>query len=164
MPLARNQWLRLDGMEPERDVTARVVIDILILCLCKYIISSKFVNSRQTKTCFPDFQNSNSCWWILFCVCVCDCLILLPLACSSTLPQPLNNFISVGIPSLVLDVAVYPQKRGFFCDDKSLKYPIKTDTISSTVVFTVGVAILVSVVSHGFFISDAYFLQYLQIA
>ncbi|XP_026209652.1 phospholipid phosphatase 1 isoform X2 [Anabas testudineus] len=46
--------------------------------------------------------------------------VLLDLAC----------LVLVGIPFVILNVQHRPFRRGFFCNDDSLKYPFKEDTIS----------------------------------
>uniref|UniRef100_A0A667ZPD3 Phospholipid phosphatase 1 n=1 Tax=Myripristis murdjan TaxID=586833 RepID=A0A667ZPD3_9TELE len=38
--------------------------------------------------------------------------------------------LPVGIPFCVLNIQHNPFKRGFFCNDESIRYPIKDDTIS----------------------------------
>lgn len=47
----------------------------------------------------------------------------LPLLC-------LCFFLVVGLPFAILTMQHAPYKRGFFCNDDSIKYPLKDDTIS----------------------------------
>lgn len=58
-----------------------------------------------------------------------------------------------GLPFLVIETsAVQPYRRGFYCDDESIKYPAKHgDTISDGVLSAAGILITilsVSVTSH----------------
>ncbi|XP_078127262.1 phospholipid phosphatase 1 isoform X1 [Sander vitreus] len=46
--------------------------------------------------------------------------VLLDIAC----------LVIAGLPSLILNVKHTPFRRGFFCNDDSIKYPLKEDTIS----------------------------------
>ncbi|XP_031173550.1 phospholipid phosphatase 1 isoform X2 [Sander lucioperca] len=46
--------------------------------------------------------------------------VLLDIAC----------LVLAGLPSLILNVKHTPFRRGFFCNDDSIKYPLKEDTIS----------------------------------
>ncbi|XP_013776698.1 putative phosphatidate phosphatase [Limulus polyphemus] len=45
----------------------------------------------------------------------------------------------VGIPLLIFFFAATPYKRGFFCDDDSIRYPYKDSTISNVTLYCVGV-------------------------
>ncbi|XP_037556118.1 putative phosphatidate phosphatase [Dermacentor silvarum] len=48
---------------------------------------------------------------------------------------------AVGIPVLVLFLAGKPFKRGFFCDDESLRYPFRDSTVTSPMLYTYGILI-----------------------
>ena len=49
------------------------------------------------------------------------------------------------LPSLILELAVEPIHRGFYCNDQMLAYPYKSDTISVavTTVIMMGVPLIV---------------------
>ncbi|XP_071944050.1 phospholipid phosphatase 1-like [Antedon mediterranea] len=53
---------------------------------------------------------------------------------------PLDIFIAVLVvlPAAILNLSATPYQRGFYCDDHSVRYPYKPDTISSTVLVVVG--------------------------
>lgn len=55
-------------------------------------------------------------------------------------------WLGVGIPVLYLYLEGKPYERGFFCDDLSLSYPYKPDTISNTLLTAGGFAISLLVV------------------
>ena len=42
---------------------------------------------------------------------------------------------------------IQPFNRGFFCDDQSLMHPYKDDTITTTMLIFVGLAVVVVIVS-----------------
>ena len=42
----------------------------------------------------------------------------------------LSSFLTVGLPFFILTPQHNPFKRGFFCNDESIRYPLKEDTIS----------------------------------
>ncbi|XP_053393876.1 phospholipid phosphatase 2-like isoform X2 [Mercenaria mercenaria] len=50
-------------------------------------------------------------------------------------------WLSVALPTLFLFLQGTPYKTGFFCDDKSLSYPYKPDTVSTTVLIVAGCVI-----------------------
>lgn len=52
---------------------------------------------------------------------------------------------AVGIPVLILFLAGKPFKRGFFCDDESLRYPFRDSTVTSPMLYTYGILIPVAV-------------------
>lgn len=72
-----------------------------------------------------------------------------------TLPASLctaHCFITLaGLPFLVIETsAVQPYRRGFYCDDESIKYPAKTgDTISDGVLSAAGILITILSVSRS---------------
>ena len=58
-------------------------------------------------------------------------------------------FVTVSLPGLILLGVGRPTRRGFFCDDESIRYPYNdTDTISSTVVAIVCITATSSTVSR----------------
>lgn len=58
----------------------------------------------------------------------------------------MNSIISAAIPVLYLFLFGTPYNRGFFCDDVTLSYPYKPDTVSSHVLVVGGFTISVFVV------------------
>ncbi|KAH6940916.1 hypothetical protein HPB50_010364 [Hyalomma asiaticum] len=58
---------------------------------------------------------------------------------------------AVAIPVLILFLAGKPFKRGFFCDDESLRYPFRDSTVTSPMLYTYGILIpiVVMVVVEG---------------
>ena len=54
---------------------------------------------------------------------------------------------AVGIPVLTLYVSGKSYRRGFYCDDESIRYPFKESTVTSTVLYLYGVFIPTIVVS-----------------
>lgn len=71
---------------------------------------------------------------------------------------------AVSLPSLILEVSVYPFKRGFFCDDESISHPYKEDTITMFTVAFVGITLPVVVVSRGDFASPTIKLGHLRVS
>lgn len=47
----------------------------------------------------------------------------------------------VGFPILVFNLWGVPYNRGFFCDDESLKHPFKESTVTSTMLYIVGLGL-----------------------
>jgi len=47
--------------------------------------------------------------------------------------------VPVAFPILLFFLFGQPYERGFYCDDESLRYPYKDSTISSTVLYVVGI-------------------------
>lgn len=43
----------------------------------------------------------------------------------------------------------FPYQRGFFCDDESIRYPFKESTVSSSILYTVGLGLPTLVVSNN---------------
>ena len=62
---------------------------------------------------------------------------------------------SVSVPIWYMFLAGRPYNRGFYCDDPSIQYPYKPDTISTTVLVISGFTIAKFVVIIHFY----YFLQ-----
>uniref|UniRef100_A0A4W4GYJ1 Phospholipid phosphatase 1 n=1 Tax=Electrophorus electricus TaxID=8005 RepID=A0A4W4GYJ1_ELEEL len=56
--------------------------------------------------------------------------VLLDVACLVLAGLPVAAFNLAGLPFAILTIQHRPFKRGFFCSDDSLKYPLKEDTIS----------------------------------
>lgn len=52
---------------------------------------------------------------------------------------------AVGIPVLILFLAGKPFKRGFFCDDESLRYPYRDSTVTSPMLYAYGILIPITV-------------------
>nr|XP_033787173.1 phospholipid phosphatase 1 isoform X3 [Geotrypetes seraphini] len=53
--------------------------------------------------------------------------------------------VLAGLPLGVLNLAkVKPYQRGFFCNDDSIKYPFHESTVTSTVLYTVGLTLPIS--------------------
>ncbi|XP_078075294.1 phospholipid phosphatase 1 isoform X3 [Mustelus asterias] len=44
---------------------------------------------------------------------------------------------------------IKPYQRGFYCDDESIKYPFKNSTVTSTVLYTVGLLLPISAIIIG---------------
>lgn len=67
-----------------------------------------------------------------------------------------------GLPFLVIETsAVQPYRRGFYCDDESIKYPAKNgDTISDGVLSAAGILITILSVSHLTFITNIIITSY----
>ena len=59
----------------------------------------------------------------------------------------LFSFLTVAIPTVYIYLQGRPYEDGFFCDDTSLSYPYKPDTISTTVLILAGCFTAVAVVS-----------------
>ena len=73
----------------------------------------------------------------------------LPLFLVPPLPASLLPHIA-GLPFLIIETsAVQPYRRGFYCNDESIKYPAKRgDTISDAVLCAAGILITILSVSH----------------
>jgi len=56
--------------------------------------------------------------------------------------------ISVGFPILLFFLLGDPYKRGFFCDDETLKHPFHDSTVRNWMLYFIGVVIPVGVVSE----------------
>lgn len=55
--------------------------------------------------------------------------------------------IGLGIvPIVILNYVAKPFQRGFYCNDESIRYPLKENTISSLLLYVVGAAIVAVVV------------------
>jgi hypothetical protein len=54
----------------------------------------------------------------------------------------------VGLPILIFHLIGEPFERGFFCNDESLLHPYKTDTVTTTMLVTVGSLVPIFVVSE----------------
>lgn len=66
-------------------------------------------------------------------------------------------FFSVGLPFAILNVQHNPFKRGFFCNDDTIRYPYKEDTISYQLLMGIMIPFTLFVVSISFF-----FFQFLK--
>lgn len=60
-------------------------------------------------------------------------------------------FLLAGLPFAILTPLHNPFKRGFFCNDDSIKYPLKEDTISYQLLGGVMIPIIVLTVSAPVF-------------
>nr|XP_014098576.1 putative phosphatidate phosphatase isoform X2 [Bactrocera oleae]XP_014098579.1 putative phosphatidate phosphatase isoform X2 [Bactrocera oleae]XP_014098580.1 putative phosphatidate phosphatase isoform X2 [Bactrocera oleae] len=61
----------------------------------------------------------------------------------------------VGLPILAFHLWGTPYKRGFFCDDKSLKYPFKKNTVDNWMLFLMCFIIPISIITTvEFFLSQ----------
>ncbi|XP_014249883.1 putative phosphatidate phosphatase isoform X3 [Cimex lectularius] len=49
--------------------------------------------------------------------------------------------VAVGVPSLYLHLFAQPYQRGFFCDDMSIRYPFKQSTVSTVVLYFIGLGL-----------------------
>ncbi|XP_072243780.1 phospholipid phosphatase 1-like [Leuresthes tenuis] len=75
---------------------------------------------------------------------------------ASGIPFVLLDFtclILVGLPFLILTVQHSPFKRGFFCNDESIRYPLKEDTISYQLLGGVMIPFTLIVIICGEFLS-----------
>jgi len=59
-------------------------------------------------------------------------------------------YSQVFLPVLYLFLRGTPVERGFFCDDPTLSYPYKPDTVSTPLLIILGSSISVIVVSYLF--------------
>lgn len=56
-------------------------------------------------------------------------------------------FVAVGFLILVFYLWGSPYKRGFFCDDESLKHPYKDSTVTNVMLYIIGLGVPVLTVS-----------------
>lgn len=56
-------------------------------------------------------------------------------------------FFSVGFPILIFFLVGDPYKRGFFCDDESLKHPFHDSTVKSWMLYIIGLVLPIGMVS-----------------
>lgn len=68
--------------------------------------------------------------------------------------------ILVGIPVLVFYLHGQPKRRGYHCDDDSIRYPFRESTISNNVLYVVGIFLPVIVVRFFFLIYSLIWLTY----
>ncbi len=75
-------------------------------------------------------------------------------------------FTLAGLPFLVIETsAVQPYRRGFYCDDESIKYPAKNgETISDGVLSAAGILITILSVSHLTLITNVIITLYVSAA
>lgn len=57
-------------------------------------------------------------------------------------------FVAVGFLILVFYLWGQPYKRGFFCDDESLKHPFKDSTVTNVMLYIGGIGLPVITVSN----------------
>lgn len=67
-------------------------------------------------------------------------------------------FVTVGFLILVFYLWGTPYKRGFFCDDESLKHPYKDSTVTNVMLYIVGLGLPVLTVSVSFISTVCIFL------
>lgn len=60
------------------------------------------------------------------------------------------KFFTVGLPILGLFLWGSPYKRGFFCDDESLKHPFLDSTVRSWMLYIIGLVLPGGLVSNFF--------------
>lgn len=56
-------------------------------------------------------------------------------------------YITVSVPVLVYIGGVKPRARGFFCDDQSLQYPYRPDSVSTGTLILIGLTVSLVLVS-----------------
>lgn len=56
-------------------------------------------------------------------------------------------FFTVGFPVLFFYLWGSPYKRGFFCDDESIRLPFKESTVTSAMLYFVGLVLPICLVS-----------------
>lgn len=56
--------------------------------------------------------------------------------------------VSVGMTVLMFFLFGKPYKRGFFCNDESLNHPFHTSTVTSTMLYVIGLFLPICGVSH----------------
>lgn len=61
----------------------------------------------------------------------------------------LFSFRAASLPFIVLTLVNSPYKRGFYCDDNSIRYPYKPDTITHGAMAGVTIPCTVGIVSGG---------------
>lgn len=59
----------------------------------------------------------------------------------------------VGLPFFILYIFGDPYRRGFYCDDDSIRYPFKESTVPSTALFIVCIGLSIILVSIQVLIS-----------
>ncbi|XP_024132104.1 phospholipid phosphatase 1 [Oryzias melastigma] len=65
----------------------------------------------------------------------------------------ISCLILVGLPFFILNIQRNPYKRGFFCNDESIRYPLKEDTIPDVLLGGVMIPFTIIVVVCGEFLS-----------
>lgn len=74
------------------------------------------------------------------------CHFLPHLTCSLPLISPSTG----GLPLVAFNLCkVRPYQRGFFCSDDSIQYPFHSSTVTSTVLYSVGLMLPISCVSRS---------------
>lgn len=56
------------------------------------------------------------------------------------------SLILVFLPFFVLELGITPYQRGFFCNDNSIHYPYKDDTVTTLVITLVGLLVPIAVI------------------
>ncbi|KAM8889523.1 phospholipid phosphatase 2b [Synchiropus picturatus] len=57
--------------------------------------------------------------------------------------------IVAGLPSLIMNVIFKPYQRGIYCDDETIMYPLKPDTITHGMLAAVTISCTVVIISSG---------------
>uniref|UniRef100_A0A3Q2QAE6 Phospholipid phosphatase 2b n=1 Tax=Fundulus heteroclitus TaxID=8078 RepID=A0A3Q2QAE6_FUNHE len=58
-------------------------------------------------------------------------------------------FISAALPSIILTMRFKPYQRGIYCDDESIMYPVKSDTITRSMIAAVTICCTVIIICSG---------------
>lgn len=56
------------------------------------------------------------------------------------------SLILVCLPFFILELGISPYQRGLFCDDDSIRYPYKDDTVSTLVITLVGLLVPIALI------------------
>lgn len=54
-----------------------------------------------------------------------------------------------SLPSIILTIRFKPYQRGIYCDDESIKYPLKPDTITHSMIAVITITCTVVIISSG---------------
>uniref|UniRef100_H3DDD4 Phospholipid phosphatase 2b n=1 Tax=Tetraodon nigroviridis TaxID=99883 RepID=H3DDD4_TETNG len=57
--------------------------------------------------------------------------------------------IAAALPFIIMNIVYKPYERGVYCDDESIKYPIKPDTITHGMLAAVTISCTVIIISSG---------------
>lgn len=61
--------------------------------------------------------------------------------------QTVSVFNKAALPFIIMTIVYKPYQRGVYCDDESIKYPIKPDTITHGMLAAVTISCTVVIVS-----------------
>ena len=62
--------------------------------------------------------------------------------CSALFPLP------AAMPFLIMTIVFRPYQRGIYCDDESIRYPYKSDTISHGMMAAITISCSIIIVSY----------------